>query len=117
MNKQRRKQLSDIATRIEALKGIAILAFDELVKIQPILLTAVSEIESVQEDEEEAFDNKPESLQEQAQDAYDGFVDNIENAIDSLNSLVAIELNESYDVDEVEGTFDVILDALNDAQD
>ena len=117
MNKQRRKQLTDIATRVDALKDIAILSFDELVKIQPMLLTAVNEIESVQEDEEEAFDNKPESLQEQAQDAYDSFVDNVETAIDSLNSLAAIELNESYDVDEVEGTFDTITDALNDAQD
>ena len=116
MNKQRRKTLADIATRVDALKGVAILSFDELKKIQPMLLTAVSEIESVQEDEEEAFDNKPEALQEQAQDAYDSFVDNVENAINLLNSLGDLTDIE-YDANDVEGDFDGIADYLNDAQD
>jgi len=114
MNAQRRKTLADIATRAEALLAVALLSFDELVKVQPMLETMVGEVEAVQEDEEEAFDNMPEGLQNNKQDAYDAFVENAEAAIDALNKLVALEV---CDYDEVEEEFENLTNALNDAQD
>jgi len=71
MNKERRKQLADIVEQLESLK---------------------SELEEVKEQEESAFENMPESLQESDRgqrmqeviDILDNAFSSIEEAIDGL---------------------------------
>ena len=74
MNKQRRSEISKIAAELENIK---------------------SKLESVQIDEEMAFDNMPENLQnsmrgEESQEAIDCMneaISNLEEAIDQLNEV------------------------------
>lgn len=74
MNKSRRATLNMIANAIEELKA---------------------QLESVRDDEQDAFDNMPESLQESErgetmQEAIDNMeyaIDNLDDAIDNLNEM------------------------------
>ena len=74
MNKQRRKQPEDI---------------------QAQLLTLKEELESVMDEEQEAYDNMPDSLQEseRGQAMYEG-LDSLQTAIDSLESEVTDVIQE-----------------------
>lgn len=79
MNKARRKRINDVASKIES-----------------FLTDIKSEIEDIQADEEYAYDSMPENLQgsmrgmdsEEAIDLLDEAIEKIEDAIDSLNSII-----------------------------
>lgn len=87
MNKQRRKQIDQIITRIEALQGL--------------IEEVNSDIETIKDEEQEALENLPESLQEGEKGQ------TMQSAIDSLE--------EAYG--ELEGLdFDNIVTILNTAQ-
>ena len=69
MNNMRRKKLSAIAAKIEELK---------------------SDLDLIREEEEEARDNLPESMQETDRYyAMDEACDNLENAVDSLDEALS----------------------------
>ena len=91
MNNQRRKQLNNIAARIGRITVPA--DIDELESIK-------SEIEDVLWDEQMAFDNMPESLQdsmrgEMSQDAQS----NMEDAISRIDDFIADYENEADNVE------------------
>lgn len=79
MNKARRKRINEVASKIES-----------------FLTDIKSEIEDIQADEEYAYDSMPENLQgsmrgmdsEEAIDLLDEAIEKIEDAIDSLNSII-----------------------------
>ena len=99
MNNQRRKQLNNIATRIG--RFTVPIDIDELESIK-------SEIEDVLWDEQMAFDNMPESLQdsmrgEMSQDAQS----NMEDAISRIEDFIAdyeneVDNKETEDGDQLE---------------
>lgn len=99
MNNQRRKQLNNIATRIG--RFTVPVDIDELENIK-------SEIEDVLWDEQMAFDNMPESLQdsmrgEMSQDAQS----NMEDAISRIEDFIAdyeneVDNKETEDGDQLE---------------
>ncbi len=95
MNKQRRKQLNNIAARIGRI--VVPVDIDELESIK-------SEIEDVLWDEQMAFDNMPESLQdsmqgEMSQDAQS----NMEDAISRIDDFIAEYENEAGNEDTEDG--------------
>ena len=99
MNNQRRKQLNNIATRIG--RFTVPIDIDELESIK-------SEIEDILWDEQMAFDNMPESLQdsmrgEMSQDAQS----NMEDAISRIDDFIAdyeneVDNKETEDGDQLE---------------
>ena len=116
MNKQRRKTLADIATRIEKLSALAILDFNKLRDAASELNTEMADIEKVMSDEEDAFDNLPEGLQESKRYAYDDFTEAAQAAVDTIGDLLALTRDE-YDADDVEQLFVDSADSLTGAQD
>lgn len=83
MNNARRKQIDAILARLESLKSLA----EEL----------ASDIGDIVADEQESFDNMPESLQcgERGQKSQDS-IDNLENAHSELESMIiAIDETQS----------------------
>lgn len=111
MNKSRRKELSALQDRIAALRA----AFEEA--IQPILDEASNihgDLESIRDDEQEALDNLPESVQggERGQDM-ENAISEMENAMSVLESLGSIAIDE---VDsELESTLSGIAAARGEA--
>lgn len=107
MNQERRKQLKAIAARLGALqermtdeenRNDAKQEFNDLIE------SAVSDIESVKSDEEGAFDNLPEGLQNSRQDDHDGIIEGLDEAISALDTLDCFadddpwsEINDSID--------------------
>ncbi len=79
MNKARRKRINEVASKIES-----------------FLTDIKSEIEDIQADEEYAYDSMPENLQgsmrgmdsEEAIDLLNEAIEKIEEAVDSLNSII-----------------------------
>ena len=117
MNKQRRQQLDRLSNKIADLNGQAVTDHAGLKSVLDQLIDYRTELDGIQDDEQEAFDNKPESLQESAQDALDEFITNVASADESLGELIDIAKGESdYDSEEVDMLFDEISDFLNDAQ-
>jgi len=98
MNKQRRKELSSLCDRVEALKS----RIEELKTLRDDL---VSDIESVRNDEQGAYDNLPESLQqgEQGQD--------MEAAISSMEEATGALEGIDLDID-----LDDVVRSLDDAR-
>lgn len=73
MNKNRRKELESISAELEALK---------------------ERLETTREEEQEAYDNMPEGLQESERgELMYGYIDDMDNGISDLESLVD-SLNE-----------------------
>jgi septation ring formation regulator EzrA len=101
MNKQRRKQLGDLQDRLLELEK----SLDALHTERDAIAEA---LESLRDEEQEAFDNMPESLQqsEQGQD--------IENAVDRLTE--ALDNLQGFDLDhDVAGVVSDIDDARGQA--
>lgn len=84
MNNARRKQIDDIVARLESVKSLA----EQI----------ASDLADIMADEQESFDNMPESLQygERGQKSQDS-IDNLENAHSELESvIIAIDETQSY---------------------
>lgn len=83
MNKQRRKRISDVASRIEFVKG-------DLKTLSGGILNIKNELERILSEEESYFENMPENLQgsmrgEEAEEA----IDYLTEAIDSLDEAMS----------------------------
>lgn len=84
MNNARRKQIDDIVARLESVKSLA----EQI----------ASDLADIMADEQESFDNMPESLQsgERGQKSQDS-IDNLENAHSELESVIStIDDAQSY---------------------
>lgn len=84
MNKERRKAINAIYAELETLDGEVSAAVAPLVAKMAALMERIEEIKS---DEEEAYENMPESLQEgeRGQIASEA-IDNLDNAYNELES-------------------------------
>ena len=102
--------------RIAGHASAAIESFDNLDLFKAALNTFKTDLEEVQDEEEEAYENLPYSLQEKRQDQYDAFCTNVDIAMDTLDVLCNASV-DSYASAEVNDAFSDIADALNDAQD
>lgn len=98
MNKQRRNSLNALQDRIAAL------GLDDL---HSTIREIIEELESLRDEEQDAFDNLPESLQqgERGQDMEAG-IDNINTALDALETLA----------DAMDGAQDAAFEAIEDAK-
>lgn len=94
MNKQRRKELSDIIDRIAAMG-------EQLNAIKQTRNDIVSDLEALRDEEQESFDSLPEGLQdsERGQDMQ-AAVDNLDNALQDL------DIDLDLDVDGVVSNID-----------
>lgn len=122
MNKQRRTALGKIMDELNDIRGAMIItisnaqeASEELKKLVP----DVSELESILEEEQEAFDNMPESIQnsdrgEQSQEA----INNMENAIDKyaeLEEICEIEIEDGSGDGEIAVAIQAAVSAFDEA--
>lgn len=89
MNRQRRKLLTQIGARAES-------------ELQTLLEELMEELDAVVEEEQEAYDNLPDSLQDS------------ERGEDMLNGLNALEEAKGY-LDDWAGQISDMIDALNTA--
>ena len=115
MNKQRRAQLGKLSTKIEATRESAVGDIEGLNAVVSRLTDYRYALDGIKDDEEEAFGNKPEALQDDAQDDLDLFMSFVEEADDKLCQLIDMD-DETYDSDEVDTLLTDITDALSNAQ-
>lgn len=115
MNKQRRNQLDKLSAKIEATHESAVGGIEGLNAVVSRLIDYRYALDGIKDDEQEAFDNKPETLQDSAQDALDSFMTHVEEADDKLCQLIDMD-DEGYDSDEVDTLLTEITDALSEAQ-
>lgn len=104
MNKQRRSRIKIICENLNHLSEET-----EKAKLLAECSSIKSEIDDVQSDEEDAFDNMPENLQdsirgEESQDA----IDSLQNASDALD-----ELSEDSSIDDIYKAIDIAEDEMN----
>lgn len=105
MNKQRRSRIRIICENLNQLPQET-----DKAKLLERCNDIKSEIDDVQYDEEDAFDNMPENLQysmrgEESQDA----IDSMQNASDALD-----ELSEDSNIDDIYKAIDIAEDEISD---
>ncbi len=99
MNNVRRKKIYDLQTLLELLKT----SFN-----QATLQTCINLLEDIKSDEEDAYDNMPESLQCSARGiASEESIERLEEALEYLNEISCIN-----DPDEIEDNLDCAIDNL-----
>lgn len=100
MNKDRRKQLSELCDRVKALE-------EKINELKELRDGIVTDLESVRDEEQEALDNLPESLQngERWQDMRSS-IDSMESALSSLEDIgLDIEIDDVVTtIDEARGS-------------
>ncbi len=111
MNKERRKELSAIAAALKLIEGID--TRDGLVAVKEQLETLDSQLEGIQEGENNAFENLTEGLQASRQDQNDEFNEAMESAMDNLKML--IDPDDAIDSDDIEQALENIYCGIDSA--
>lgn len=114
MNKQRRKEIQVISESLKAALG-NVQRFEDLSNVQGTLKALKQELSFIKGDEEEAFDNLPESLQESRQETLDEFISNMDDVDNDLDQLLDMAPSE-FDLDELNDLYDTIQERLEAAQ-
>lgn len=105
MNKERRKRIASVITKLER-KDYALETMQEI----------LPELERILMEEEDAFSNMPEGIQmsDRGSDSEEA-QENIQSAIDSIEEYVDFFINEENaqeQEDKVEDLFDKVLDSI-----
>lgn len=95
MNKERRKELTRIHREVE-------IGRERLSEAHAILDEARGALEIIRDEEQEAFNNMPEGLQQgEKGQASEQAIENLESAYDSLDSIVNSIESDMDDFDEI----------------
>jgi len=111
MNKERRKTLDEAASKLKNIgEMLGEINFNEMVEL---LNSAKTEVESVKEDEQEAFDNLSEGLQAaergQRMEEVINSLDSIADAISTLSNTIE-EAAWAEDINEIVGEIEGCLE-------
>lgn len=122
MNAQRRKQIATIVKQLNNLKAFVedhrtededneygpSLSHEHRSTLNDTLVSIYGDLNEVADDEQSAFDARPESIQEHLQDDHDEIMSQFEDASNSIDGLDAMEEGP----DEIIDTIDSVIDTL-----